>query len=117
MGSDEALFAVEEVNPGRHASGFGRTGDGRSFAFRVRRDTLYLQIYRQDVLTPVPDNSEIEAVAEHSVAGVDLSDERSIVGVVRDAVAQAQHLSGASQRETTAVRAFFQRVGAVFEGL
>ena len=107
--SEEAHFVVEEVNAGTHANGFGRTDDGRAFAFRVHRSTLYVAIYRADMQSPVPDPSEVDAVAEHSVTEVDLTDERSIVGVVRDAVAHAQQLSDASQRDTTAVRAFFNQ--------
>ncbi|KZF03924.1 MULTISPECIES: hypothetical protein [Rhodococcus] len=116
VGTEETHFVVEEVNAGTHPNGFGRTDDGRAFAFRVHRSTLYVEIYRQDVQSPVPDRSEVEAVAEHSVTEVDLTDERSIVGVVRDAVAHAQQLSDASQRDTTAVRAFFNRVNSVLEG-
>ncbi|AJW39070.1 hypothetical protein CH306_21695 [Rhodococcus sp. 15-725-2-2b] len=116
VGTEETHFVVEEVNAGTHANGFGRTDDGRAFAFRVHRSTLYVEIYRADVQSPVPDRSEVEAVAEHSVTEVDLTDERSIVGVVRDAVAHAQQLSDASQRDTTAVRSFFNRVNSVLEG-
>ncbi|OZC60854.1 hypothetical protein CH274_08805 [Rhodococcus sp. 06-418-5] len=116
VGTEETHFVVEEVNAGTHPNGFGRTDDGRAFAFRVHRSTLYVEIYRADVQSPVPDRSEVEAVAEHSVTEVDLTDERSIVGVVRDAVAHAQQLSDASQRDTTAVRSFFNRVNSVLEG-
>ncbi|WP_032403406.1 hypothetical protein [Rhodococcoides fascians] len=114
--SEEAHFVVEEVNAGTHANGFGHTDDGRAFAFRVHRSTLYVEIYRADVRSPVPDRSEVEAVSEHSVTEIDLTDERSIIGVVRDAVAHAQQLSDASQRDTTAVRAFFNRFNSVLEG-
>lgn len=116
VGTEETHFVVEEVNAGTHPNGFGRTDDGRAFAFRVHRSTLYVEIYRADVQSPVPDRSEVEAVAEHSVTEVDMTDERSIVGVVRDAVAHAQQLSDASQRDTTAVRSFFNRVNSVLEG-
>lgn len=116
MGSEEPAFAVEEVNTGTHANGFGHTDDGRSFAFRVTRSTLYLEIYRIDVSSPVPDKSEVEAVAEHSVTEVDLTDERSIIGAVRDAVGHAEDVTDASRAQTTAVRAFLSRVGSVFDG-
>ncbi len=116
VGTEETHFVVEEVNAGTHPNGFGRTDDGRAFTFRVHRSTLYVEIYRADVQSPVPDRSEVEAVAEHSVTEVDLTDERSIVGVVRDAVAHAQQLSDTSQQDTTAVRAFFNRVNSVLEG-
>ncbi|WP_415974850.1 hypothetical protein [Rhodococcus sp. 077-4] len=116
VGSEESHFLVEEVNAGTHPNGFGRTDDGRAFAFRVHRSTLYVEIYRADVQSPVPDKSEVEAVAEHSVTEIDMTDERSIIGVVRDAVSHAQQLSDASQRDTTAVRAFVNRVNSVLEG-
>jgi hypothetical protein len=115
VGSEGTNFVVEEVNAGTHANGFGRTDDGRAFAFRVQRSTLYVKIYRADVVSAVPDRTEVDAVAEHSVTEIDLTDERSIIGVVRDAVAHAQQLSDVSLRDT-AVRAFFNRVNSALEG-
>jgi hypothetical protein len=81
----------------------------------VQRSTLYVKIYRADVVSAVPDRTEVDAVAEHSVTEIDLTDERSIIGVVRDAVAHAQQLSDVSLRDT-AVRAFFNRVNSALEG-
>ena len=43
VGSEGTHFVVEEVNAGTHANGFGRTDDGRAFAFRVQRSTLYVK--------------------------------------------------------------------------
>jgi hypothetical protein len=39
-------FAIEDISTGMHASGFGEVGDGRSFSFRVDRQTLFVEIYR-----------------------------------------------------------------------
>ncbi|WP_245865113.1 hypothetical protein [Rhodococcoides kyotonense] len=105
-------FAVEQITTGSHANGFGLTDDGRPFAFRVHRSTLYLEIYRANLTSPVPDESDVSAVAEQSVTDVDLTDERSVVGAVRDAV---NHASDASAREVSAVRAFLGRVGSLID--
>jgi hypothetical protein len=39
---------------------------------------------------PVPHAEDVVAVASHSVADVDVNDERSLAAAVRDAVADAQ---------------------------
>src|SRR5690349_16388 len=65
--SSVATFQVEQVSTGAQASGFGSTEDNRPFAFRVYKRTLYLEIYRADLPSPVPDRSDVTAVAEQSV--------------------------------------------------
>ncbi|MGB3372049.1 MAG: hypothetical protein WBD41_06550 [Rhodococcus sp. (in: high G+C Gram-positive bacteria)] len=109
-------FDVEQVTTGAQASGFGSTEDNRPFAFRVYKSTLYLEIYRADLPTPVPDKSDVTAVSEQSVTEIDLTDERSIVAAVRDAVSNADDLS-AGPKESSAVRSFLERVGSVFESI
>ena len=83
-------FEIEELSTGMHASGFGRVGDGRTFSFHVERQTLVVEIYRPRLAGPVPQREDVVAVATHGLAYVDVSDERSLVAVVRDAVAEAQ---------------------------
>jgi hypothetical protein len=85
-----AEFAIEDFSTGIHASGFGRVGDGRSFAFRVDRNTLRVEVYRPRLAGPVPQAEDVVAVSSRSVAHVDVADERSLTAVVRDAVAEAQ---------------------------
>ncbi|MDG3011157.1 hypothetical protein G4X40_13450 [Rhodococcus sp. D2-41] len=113
---DQQDFTIDDLSTGPHAHGFGRTGDGRTYAFRVRRSTLHLEIYRADVRSPVPGQDDVEAVAQCSVREVDLSDERSVVAVVRDAVADAQPVDGAPGDGLT-VRAFLSRIGSVIDGM
>lgn len=116
-GTDTGLgFAVEQVTTGAQASGFGSTEDNRPFAFRVHKATLYVEIYRSDLPTPVPDKSDVTAVSEQSVTEIDLTDERSIVAVVRDAVSNAADLA-VGARESSAVRSFFGRVGSLIESI
>lgn len=109
-------FVVEQVTTGAYASGFGSTEDCRPFAFRVLGSTLYLEIYRADILAPMPDKSDVTAVCEQSVTEIDLTDERSIVAVVRDAVTGADELASAS-KDSSAVRSFLGRVGSVIESI
>lgn len=112
----ERGFAIEQVTTGAQASGFGTTEDNRPFAFRVHKSTLYLEIYRRNLPTPVPDKSDVTAVSEQSVTEIDLTDERSIVAAVRDAVTHAGDLSTGT-RDSSTVRSFLGRVGSVIESI
>ncbi|MBB5161477.1 hypothetical protein [Mycobacterium sp. AZCC_0083] len=85
-------FTIEDISTGMYASGFGRVGDGRPFSFRIERQLLMVEIYRPRLAGPVPQADEVMAVASHSVANVDVSDERSLAAAVRDAVADAQQV-------------------------
>jgi hypothetical protein len=83
-------FEVEDIWTGLHASGFGRVGDGRTFSFRVERQTLVVEVYRPRVAGPVPQVEDVVAVSNRDLTHVDVTDERSLVAAVRDAVADAQ---------------------------
>ena len=83
-------FEVEDMSTGMHASGFGRVGDGRTFSFRVERQTLIVEVYRPRLAGPVPQTEDLVATATRSLVHVDVTDERSLVAAVRDAVADAQ---------------------------
>jgi hypothetical protein len=83
-------FAIEDISTGRHASGFGRVGDGRSFSFHVDRQTLFVEVYRPRLAGPVPQAEDVMAAAHRSLAHVDVDDERSLAAAVRDAVTDAQ---------------------------
>jgi hypothetical protein len=83
-------FGVEVVSTGRHASGFGRVGDGRSFSFHVDRRRLTVEVYRPRLRGPVPQQEDVVAAASRSLEHVDVDDERSLTAAVRDAVNDAQ---------------------------
>ncbi len=83
-------YAIEDMSTGRHASGFGRVGDGRSFSFHVERQTLFVEVYRPRLAGPVPQAEDVVAAATRSLAHVDVDDERSLAAAVRDAVADAR---------------------------
>jgi hypothetical protein len=83
-------FEIEDISTGLHASGFGRVGDGRTFSFRVERQTLVVEIYRPRVAGPVPQLEDVVATSNRDLTHVDVTDERSLVAAVRDAVADAQ---------------------------
>ena len=88
-------FAVEEMWVGVFsakvlASGFGQVGDGRSFAFRIEGQSLLVEVYRPRVSGPVPQPEDVVATLRRSVVDVDITDERSLVAAVRDAVALAE---------------------------
>jgi len=72
------------------ASGFGRVGDGRSFAFCIEGQWLLVEVYRPRLNGPVPQPEDVVATARRSVLEVDITDERSLAAAVRDAVANAQ---------------------------
>src|SRR5574338_315423 len=82
-------FAMEDISTGVHASGFGQVGDGRSFSFHIERQELVVEVYRPRLRGPVPQAEDVVATASRKVTDIDLSDERSMAAVVRDAVAQA----------------------------
>jgi hypothetical protein len=82
-------FAIEDMSTGLHASGFGRVGDGRSFAFHVQRGLLTVEVYRPRLAALVPQDEDVVAIATRRLSGVDLTDERSVSAAVRDAVAAA----------------------------
>lgn len=103
-------FGVEDVTAGAHAHGFGSTGDGRNFAFRVRGKVLHVDIYRADS-ADVPDAVDVEATADADVTDVDLADERSVVAAVRDAVTGA--LAGPS--DSGALRSLLGRLGQAID--
>ena len=83
-------FAIEDITTGVHASGFGQVGDGRSFSFHIEHQMLVVEIYRPRLDGPVPHEEDVVATATRKMTDIDLSDERSIAAVVRDAVAAAQ---------------------------
>jgi hypothetical protein len=83
-------FLVDDVNTGIHANGFGRIGGGRSFAFHIERQQLVVEIYRPRLAGPVPHEEDVVAVATRRLTEIDVTDERSLIAAVRDAVATAQ---------------------------
>lgn len=88
-------FAIEDMWHGVFstkvlASGFGRVGDGRSFAFCIEGQWLLVEVYRPRLNGPVPQPEDVVATARRSVLEVDITDERSLAAAVRDAVANAQ---------------------------
>lgn len=87
-----AEFAIEDISTGMHASGFGQVGDGRSFSFRVERQTLFVEVYRPRLRGPVPQAEDVVAESSRSLAHVDVDDERSLSAAVRDAVADAESI-------------------------
>jgi hypothetical protein len=90
-------FIVEDVNTGINANGFGRIGDGRSFAFHVERQYLVVEVYRPRLPGPVPQEEDVVAVATRRVTDIDVTDERSLIAAVRDAVANAQPVTRSSK--------------------
>lgn len=84
-----ADFVVEDLITGLFASGFGRLGDGRSFAFRVFRRQLVVEVYRPRRAVPVPLPEDVVATATRALADVDVDDARSLSAAVRDAIAAA----------------------------
>jgi hypothetical protein len=85
-------FTIEDMSTGMYASGFGRVGDGRAFSFRLERQVLMVEVYRPRLAGPVPQEEDVVAVASHSVANIDVNDERSLAAAVRDTVADAQQV-------------------------
>jgi hypothetical protein len=83
-------FAIEDITTGRHASGFGQVGDGRSFSFHIEKQVLVVEVYRPRISGPVPQAEDVVAVASRKLTDIDLTDERSVSAAVRDAVAAAQ---------------------------
>jgi hypothetical protein len=91
-------FLVEDIIPGIHANGFGHIGDGRSFAFHIQRNQLVVEVYRPRLAGPVPQPEDVVAVATRGLTDIDVTDERSLVAAVRDAVANAESVSRAGSK-------------------
>ena len=109
-------FTVEDISVGPHAHGFGRTAEGNSYAFRVRKSTMHVEVYRADATMSSGAGTSVSTSARRSVREIDLTDERSIVAVVRDAVSDPDsHVAGPEDGIT--VRAVLSRLGAVIDGL
>jgi hypothetical protein len=89
---DNHEFAIEDINTGVHASGFGRVGDGRSFSFHIEieKQALVVEVYRPRISGPVPQAEDVVAMASRKLTEIDLADERSVSAAVRDAVSAAQ---------------------------
>jgi hypothetical protein len=83
-------FAIEDITTGLHASGFGQVGDGRTFSFHVEKQMLVVEIYRPRIVGLVPQAEDVVATASRKLTDIDLTDERSVVAAVRDAVADAR---------------------------
>ena len=88
-------FAIEDMWLGVFsakilASGFGRVGDGRSFAFCIQGQWLLVEVYRPRLSGPVPQPEDLVATVRRSVVDVDITDERSLAAAVRDAVANVE---------------------------
>ncbi len=87
-------FTVEDITTGVHASGFGQVGDGRSFSFHIdrvdRQIALVVEVYRPRLRGLVPQAEDIVATASRKLTDIDMTDERSVVATVRDAIADAQ---------------------------
>ena len=109
-------FAIEDLTCGPQAHGFGRTDDGRSFAFQIKRSILRLEVYRGGLLDPVPGPEDVASVAELSSKDVDLDDERSVTALVRDAAAEAVKYQRRPEQSTT-IHAFLTRLGSVIDGI
>jgi hypothetical protein len=90
-------FALEDITTGVHASGFGQVGDGRSFSFHVERQMLHVEVYRPRLTGPVPLDEDVVAIASRKLTDIDLTDRRSLIAAVRDAVAAAQPVARASR--------------------
>ncbi|WP_330230197.1 hypothetical protein OHA40_30030 [Nocardia sp. NBC_00508] len=110
-------FAVDDVTVGPYAHGFGTTGDGHPFAFRTVRATLTLEVYRRDLDTAVPGPEDVLAVAEATVADIDLDDERSVVALVHDMIPDTATIDTAADRDVTTVRALLGRISSVIDGM
>jgi hypothetical protein len=82
-------FTVEDITTGVHASGFGQVGDGRTFSFHIERHALVVEVYRPRLRGLVPQAEDIVAMSSRKLTDIDLTDERSMVAAVRDAVAGA----------------------------
>lgn len=81
--------AAADLVTGHHMHGYGRLTDGREFAVRVSGGVARLEIYRELAAQPVPAEEDVELLAERSVAGVDVHDERSAHALVSDMAATA----------------------------
>ena len=91
-------FCVEDVYTGVFASGFGRLGDGRTFAFHTEKNLLVVELYRPRLAGPIPQAEDVVALATRRLTNIDLTDERSVIAAVRDLVAVAHPVPRAGSK-------------------
>lgn len=91
-------FAVDYVTVGPYANGFGKCAGDKSFAFRVVKRDLVVELYRSGLAGSVPTDDDVVARAHAPITDVDLDDERSLVASVRDLVAAAEPVEDQSDR-------------------
>jgi hypothetical protein len=91
-------FAVDYVSVGPYANGFGRCAGSRSFAFRVVRRDLIVELYRPGLTSAVPSDEDVVARAQTPITDIDLDDERSLTATVRDLVSDAVPVADPADR-------------------
>ena len=90
VGAGAVDLVVEDITTGVFASGYGHLGDGRRFSFRVERARLLVEVYRPRSAGPVPVPEDVVATASRGLTDLDLTDARSLLAAVRDAIAAAE---------------------------
>ncbi|MDO3646369.1 hypothetical protein [Nocardia mangyaensis] len=110
-------FDIDDISVGPFAHGFGTTDDGHPFAFRTRRATLTVEIYRADLGDAVPEAEDVVAQAQAQVTDIDLGDERSVAAFVRDLLLDATPVPAAASRDTTTMRGILGRISAAIDGM
>ena len=116
--NDTSGFAVEYVSVSPHPHGFGKLADGSPFAFRMFKRMMLVEVYRDDLRTEIPDTDDVVARAEGAVTEIDLTDERSVVGMVRDLLRSAEPVQNdQNSSDGTTVRALLGRIGSVIDAI
>lgn len=124
---DTSGFEVEYVSVSPHPHGFGTLADGAPFAFRMIRRTMCVEVYRPKLAadvsgtdipdTDIPDTDDIIAHAQGPVTEIDVTDERSVLAMVRDLLQSAEPVDAGRGDEPTLVRAILTRIGSVIDAI
>jgi hypothetical protein len=106
-------LALELLTTGPNAHGYGRLGDGRNFAFRVRNRKARLEIYRAGADAAEPEPADVELVAERSTGRVNLDSQRSIQALLPCLAVDAEPEPEPGERT---LRAYLCRVDSIMDG-
>ena len=116
---DTSGLTVEYISVSPFPHGFGTLEDGSPFAFRLVKRTMQVEIYRSDLRSEVPDTDDVVARATSPVTEIDLTDERSVLGLVRDLLSAAEPTRNEATQNSdgTTVRALLGKISSVIDSI
>jgi len=108
----DGVLDLELLSTGPNAHGYGRLGDGRGFAFRIRNRKATLEVYRAGADDAEPAPADVELMAQLCAVRMNLDSDRSLNVLLRTLVTVA---APGQERPERTLRAFLGRLDAAME--